>query len=403
MKLLYTITAYPPSLGGAQLQFHTFAQHFSEHHQIGAVYQWDEQRTDWLRGTTIDAPPPRDCHQHDQVRVCRIAPTAAQRAALRWWVYGYPLLQGAAIHQISAALLPHIQTAAINLLSGQPDIVHNSRIGREGITAASLAYARSLDVPFVLTPNHHHHWHGWFYRHYIHMYREADALTVYTDYEKETLIRLGVDPDRIYVVGVGPILAERGDGKRFRQRCGLDIDSPLILFLGQKYHYKRFQWLVEAMSHVWRKFPNARAVLIGPETTDSRAKLRAVDDHRIKVLDIVSLEEKTDALAACDVLCVPSARESFGAVYLEAWQFKKPVIGGTAPASQIIIETSGGGLHGSQSSGELSDQLCELLADADKRAQMGAQGYAFAQHYTWDRLVNRMKTVYDKIYRAQPD
>ena len=61
MKLLFTLTSYPPAIGGAQLLQHHTAIHLARRHAIQVVTHWDSNRTDWLLGTTVCAPQkPRD-------------------------------------------------------------------------------------------------------------------------------------------------------------------------------------------------------------------------------------------------------------------------------------------------------------------------------------------------------
>ena len=53
MNLLYVLTAYPPSTGGAQLHTHLLAQQLLGGHSVQVITLWDENRTDWLLGTTL--------------------------------------------------------------------------------------------------------------------------------------------------------------------------------------------------------------------------------------------------------------------------------------------------------------------------------------------------------------
>ena len=57
MKLLYTLTTYPPAIGGAQLHQHPLAQQLKQHHPIQVFTHWTQNRTDWLMGTTISQNP----------------------------------------------------------------------------------------------------------------------------------------------------------------------------------------------------------------------------------------------------------------------------------------------------------------------------------------------------------
>jgi hypothetical protein len=56
MRLLCTITAYPPSTGGAQLHLHGLLTHMHSA-QPEVVSLGDRNRSDWLMGTTLRAAP----------------------------------------------------------------------------------------------------------------------------------------------------------------------------------------------------------------------------------------------------------------------------------------------------------------------------------------------------------
>lgn len=398
MNILYTITAYPPSVGGAQLHLHELAKQVAQAHRAGVLYHWNDTRTDWLFGTTLRAP----YHEEsvalvDGVPTAGISLTPMQRRHLAPWVYGYWLAQGAALDRLSSAFVERMRHAARSVLAAPPMLIHNSRVGREALTAASLAYARQLGVPFVLTPNHHHHWRGWRYRHYLSMYRHADAVIAYTQVEQMMLRELGVRDDRIHVLGIGPVLAPTHDGDRFRQQHHIPDDVPLILYLGQKYRYKRFELLLSAMPSVWRAHPNARAVFVGPRTRESRSVFARVNDPRILELDTVDLQTKTDALAACSVLCVPSAKESFGGVYVEAWTLGKPVIGGDAPAVREVIQNGVDGYTVGDRLDDLAARLLALLNDPDRAASMGQAGCQKAQQYQWHTLATKLMAIYTAL------
>jgi glycosyltransferase involved in cell wall biosynthesis len=55
MNLLFTLTAYPPYIGGAQLHLHLLAQQLQANHTIHVATFWNHNRTDWLLGTSLNA------------------------------------------------------------------------------------------------------------------------------------------------------------------------------------------------------------------------------------------------------------------------------------------------------------------------------------------------------------
>jgi glycosyltransferase involved in cell wall biosynthesis len=112
----------------------------------------------------------------------------------------------------------------------------------------------------------------------------------------------------------------------------------------------------------------------------------------------VDLQTKTDALAACDLLCVPSSQESFGGVLVEAWMLGKPVVAGPAPAVRAVVTESHDGYLVSQEPGAIAERILYLLDRPSLRQEMGQHGRAKAEaRYTWPILATQTEAVYERI------
>ncbi len=397
MNLLYTLTAYPPYIGGAQLHQHLLAQHLMPQATMQVATFWSHNRTDWLLGTTLLAHGQPQDYPVDGVPVRRLGLDWWTKVRMAPWVPLYYPLMGLALPAIAAALQPHLAPLAQGC-----DLIHNVRIGREGLTAASLALARQLDIPFILTPVHHPRWVGWRYREYLKLYRQADGVIALTGAEAEVLAGLGVAGDRIHITGHGPVLAPAADGETWRSRQG--ITGPMVLFLGQHYPYKGYGQVLEAAPLVWQRHPEAVFVFVGPGVKGSERAFREGNPdpsgRRIRRLGAVSLQEKTDALAACDLLCVPSTQESFGGVYTEAWSFRKPVIGCPIPAVQAVISEGRDGYLVAQEGGAIAEAIIHLLDNPALAHTLGAAGYAKVQaQYSWPHLARQTQQVYQRVLR----
>lgn len=391
MNLLFTLTAYPPSIGGAQLLAHNLAKQLIVRHRLHVVTQWSERRTDWLLGTTLHAPPAAH-YEVDGIPVDRITLSLDRRRQLAPWVWSYFLLQKFSLPRIAQCLADQIEEFA-----NAADVIHNTRIGREGLSFASLQVARSRRIPFVLTPVHHPRWNGWLHRYYHHLYRQADAVIALTDAEKQTLIELGVKEDRVFVTGMGPDLAESHDAQNFRIHYHLN-DAPLILFVGQKYPYKGLAALLGAANTVWKRFPEARFVFIGARTSHSSRLFSAYTDPRLFDLDTVDLQTKTDAFAACDIFCLPSSQESFGGVFTEAWSLGKPVIGCDIPSVRAVIDENKDGFLIPQRSSEIAERIIYLLDHPVERKRLGENGKRkVEERYTWQRLAEQTEEIYRRV------
>lgn len=212
------------------------------------------------------------------------------------------------------------------------------------------------------------------------LYAAADRVLALSAPERAILEGLGVQRERIDVTVLGPAVGVGGDGAAFRERHGLG-DRPLVLFIGRKERYKGYHALCGAIEAVRRSVPAVMLVAIGspPAGPDT-----GLDADALLDLGVVDEQEKADALDACELLCLPSAGESFGIVYVEAWQYGKPVIVGPSPAARDLVEHGVTGLHATQQEHDVEEALLTLLRDPVGARAMGARGKALQQaRFTW--------------------
>lgn len=111
MNLLFTLTAYPPSIGGAQLLAHNLAKQWIVRHRLHVITQWSERRTDWLLGTTLNAPSAAH-YAVDGVPVDRITLSSESRRQLATWVWSYFFIQKFSLPRIAQALAEQIEEFA---------------------------------------------------------------------------------------------------------------------------------------------------------------------------------------------------------------------------------------------------------------------------------------------------
>lgn len=395
MKILITSTAYPPSVGGAQTNLHQLSRYLQRDHQVKVASFWSANRTDWLLGTTWRASGGLP-YQIDGIDVSPLNYSRCERLKLSPYVLSYYFLQSVAIDRIAETLLPKLRKIA-----GSVDLIHHGRIGREPLGFASLKLARELGVPFVLSAYHHPRWNNWLYRNYHSLYRQADAIIALSESEKDILIQLGVQSERIYVTGHGAVLSESDDAVQFRRQYSLT--GPVVLFLGQKYAYKGIDKLLEAAPQVWDRFPETKFVFIGPRTAYSEKLFQNVTDDRIIELGIVDLETKTSALAASDILCLPSSQECFGGVIVEAWKMGKPVIGTNIPALAELISNDVDGFTGPKDPAYLAEKIQLLIGNPSLAQRMGRAGQnKVCRSYEWPGLAQQMADIYSGLVNEFP-
>jgi glycosyltransferase involved in cell wall biosynthesis len=222
------------------------------------------------------------------------------------------------------------------------------------------------------------------------LYRSAHAVLALSEHERSLLISRGVDAERVHQVALAPALQPDGDGRRLRQRLGLN-DEPVVLFVGRRDAYKGYELLRQAMTEVWTGRPDTRLLVCGPGAADP-----AREDPRVHDLGSVDESTKADAYAAADIFCLPSSYESFGLAYVEAWSYGVPVIGGDSPAVVELIRQGEDGLCVSPRVETVTAALISLLADDEGRARMGRAGQVRQRgSLTWAQVASRHRSIFE--------
>jgi len=198
MRILYTSTALVPSIGGVQVHVYQVAHQLARRHEVRIVGHWDDNRRDWLRGSTVFAPGPSR-REVDGVVLQRLGMPLERRLRMVPWMATYYLQLRRAADRLAALMVPQLAQIA-----GEVDVVHNHRVGREFLSMASERLARRRGIPFVLTPYHHPRWASRRYQNYHDLYRRADLVCVMTRAEAAAIESFGVARSRLLVVGSAP-------------------------------------------------------------------------------------------------------------------------------------------------------------------------------------------------------
>ena len=289
-----------------------------------------------------------------------------------------PMLHPALEFIVSTAL----PAKSLNKLIGKVDWIHFVGTGRDYLGFALMRFARMAGVRFTVWPAvHPRDWGDDVLD--VRLYRKADAVMCQTSYEKRHLAALGVPDSKLLTCGLPPMCLADGTADSIRRELELG-NRPCVLFLGRRDKGKGYFALLHAWPTVLQAFPDACLLLGGPggPHKDELAKL---PPGSFRDLGLASERTKADALAACNVFCLPSRHESFGIAYVEAWSYRKPVICGTAPACRELVEDGRTGLWADQDPANLAEKISRLFRDPDLAKSMGQYGYSLQQQrFSWE-------------------
>lgn len=237
--------------------------------------------------------------------------------------------------------------------------------------------------------------------------RAADGVIAYTSYERDYLIAQGVNPAKITVTGVGvdPEPFDGADGAAIRARFGWAAGDPVVAFVGQQVPHKGIDLVVGAMTAVWAAHPNACLLIAGAQTSYSAeierwiAALPEARRGRVGLIHNFPEAEKAAIFAACDLLAFPSAHESFGIVFLEAWLVGKPVIGVRVGAIEsVVAEGVDGLLIEPRNGADLAAKIITLLDQPVWRKEMGVCGrQKVLEQYTWNAVADKFRAAYQGL------
>jgi glycosyltransferase involved in cell wall biosynthesis len=318
----------------------------------------------------------------------RLAPIGARVLPGLPRLVGYFALERFGFPWYRSVFLPRLQ----QLMRGV-EVVHSLAGGYLGWTAQ--AAARRARLPFVCTPFVHPRQWGDGPQD-VTFYQRADAVIALVETDRDYLVQIGVPRENIRVIGVSPDLPPTTDATGFRRLHGLG-DAPVVLYVGRMMPQKGARAVLDAAELVWRQHPKTRFVFVGPLHGDSPEWFRG-RDSRILSLGRVSLQEKANALAACDVFCMPSLSEILPTVYLEAWSLGKPVVGGLAHGLPELVEGNGAGLVVGQKPEDVAAALNRLLADDELRQRFGAAGRCLVERrYSVVAVTGALESLYSEL------
>lgn len=225
---------------------------------------------------------------------------------------------------------------------------------------------------------------------------------------KVDLIQKGIEPSRV-TVNHYPV--DPDDQRRTRLRkdvraeFGVDEQTPVVGTFAHLSIKKGYRELIRAAELVLNHIPNTEFWCFGdgPLREELEAKIAAAGmQNRVRLLGF--RRDVPDLMRAVDVMCLPSHREPFGLVYVEAALAETPVIACEAGGAPEIIEHEETGLLvRPQNVPDLAQALLTMLDNRGHAARMGRRARELAlDRFTWPAYLAKLRGVYDQVLGREP-
>jgi glycosyltransferase involved in cell wall biosynthesis len=206
----------------------------------------------------------------------------------------------------------------------------------------------------------------------------------------------GVDLDKFNykeLVGIN-----RKKVSKTRENIGLAEKDIVISFLGRVVRDKGITELVEAFELLDRK--NVKLLIIGPreQHLDPIPESLIVNiEQNPNVFEIGMVSNPEDYLACSDIFCLPSYREGFPTVMLEASSLKLPIVAfDVYGVNEAVLDNETGLLVKLQNVKELKLSLLRLIDDEDFSKKLGETGFQrVIKYYTLKYVTENLITEYE--------
>jgi glycosyltransferase involved in cell wall biosynthesis len=171
--------------------------------------------------------------------------------------------------------------------------------------------------------------------------------------------------------------------------------QPTFLFAGRLSANKRPDHAVDAFKHIRDLLPDARLWIAGrgPLERDLESNLPGGTE----LLGFVSREELYARMARAHCLLVPSVREGWGLVVIEANSVGTPAVAYDVPGLRDSVQDGITGLLARDGDPEdLARRAIEIVQNPDVQQAMSQEATAWAERFSWDETANCLLTLIEE-------
>jgi len=189
---------------------------------------------------------------------------------------------------------------------------------------------------------------------------------------------------------------------RVRSALRLPRDAVLFLYLGRVSRDKGVVDLAGAFAALAKRQASAYLLIAGP---DEEGVIKRVEEllagcrDRFRRIDFT--DRPDECMAAADVFCLPSYREGFGQVAIEASAAELPVIASRIyGVTDAVVEGETGLFHAPGDVAALTERMQTLIEHPEMRRNLGSAGRArVLREFSAERVTRALLDYYSDMTR----
>jgi glycosyltransferase involved in cell wall biosynthesis len=185
-----------------------------------------------------------------------------------------------------------------------------------------------------------------------------------------------------------------------REALGVPMTDVVLLFVGRINRDKGVMDLARAFAILADRRPDICLLVVGPDEARLTGAIRDVCSRHVARLHFCAYTDAPqDFMTASDILCLPSYREGFGTVIIEAAAAGVPAV-----ASRIygvvdaVVDGKTGLLHEPADVDGLARHLERLIGEAELRRSLGAAAQARAtRDFSQSTITSAVLELYSRL------
>ncbi|HFD10933.1 MAG TPA: glycosyltransferase family 4 protein [Crenotrichaceae bacterium] len=220
--------------------------------------------------------------------------------------------------------------------------------------------------------------------------RQAAAIITVSQSLKERLMNLGISEQKITVLPNGVDRQLFQPGNRLSLREQHQFTRPTLLYVGNLIPLKG----VDIILHALADLPEFDCIVIGDGSEKNRLEKLATSlqvSNRVHFINTLSQSELVDYYTMADILLLPSSREGYANVLLEALSCGTPVIATAVGGNPDIITSASAGLL-------IDERSPDSLKTAIKKLYSNMPAIHnvtnYAQRFSWFPTIEQQINLY---------
>lgn len=218
--------------------------------------------------------------------------------------------------------------------------------------------------------------------------KRATSVRVVSRRIKDTMAALGIAADRILSL---PVRSDEVSSQEvIAAELGFEKDTVVVLTMARLEKQKNLLLLIESFAAVYRKFSQARLVIIGRGSEAHKLKQIVTSLHLDKVVKFVDwTDEPASYLKAADIYALSSDWEGWARVLVEAMAYGLPIVTtDVGCAGEVVINDKHGFVVPVRDQDAFTASLSRLVESKEIRNQ-------FSKQALLDQEMIRTETVDD--------